>query len=139
MSMKKEHVYYAIIAAGGVAVLALILMYVVPWGDGRPLTVERCRQMLTEGTTPQERAAGAAGLGHLRDPDSVPLLLKAMDDPEVVVRGRAANAVRTILGVDFFFKAEERPEKRRAVIQKYRGLYEQWMKKKGRAEAAREE
>lgn len=129
--MKKEYVYYAIIGAGGVAMAVMLLMYVVPWGRPRALTVEQCQRMLSHGTTDEERAEGAAGLGHLGDLDSVPLLLEAMGDSSVVVRGRAGVAVQTILGADFFFKAEDPLDKRRAAIERYRSLYEAYKEKMG--------
>jgi HEAT repeat protein len=83
------------------------------------------RQVLKEARHPDVRAAAAQGLGDVQDFQSVPELLRLCDDPSPLVRGRAGAAVTNIIGMDFFFNANDPPEKRKAVIESMRRAYEQ--------------
>jgi HEAT repeat protein len=83
------------------------------------------RQVLKEARHPDVRAAAAQGLGDVQDFQSVPELLRLCDDPSLLVRGRAGAAVTNIIGMDFFFQADDPPEKRKAVIDSMRRAYEQ--------------
>jgi len=76
------------------------------------------RQVFRQSSSPRVKAAAAEGLGALRDWDSVPLLLAAMDDSSEWLRGRAAQAVRRI-AVDplFAFRPDAPPPQRRRVIE----------------------
>ncbi len=53
-----------------------------------------------EHLTPAVRRAAALGLGHLADPDTLPQVRKAVDDPSPKVREAARWAVQQITGVD---------------------------------------
>lgn len=128
--MKKSWIQYLVIGTGVLALLFLA-WYSLPSTE-RELSLEELRTMLREGKTPQERAAGAAGLGDRRDAESTPMLLDAMQDQSALVRGRAGVAVKKILGADFFFRAEDPPEKRHEVIQRYRDLWMAWQIKHGK-------
>jgi len=116
--MTRQYVQHGLIAAG-------ILSF------GFLLTIAELRQMLTHGETPQERARGAAGLGHRRDTPSTLLLLDAMEDQSPLVRAQAAVAVKKILGADFYFDPNAPPAQRDEVIAKYRSLWEAWREKTG--------
>ena len=83
------------------------------------------RQVLREASHPDVRAAAAQGLGDVQDFQSVPELLRLCDDPSPLVRGRAGAAVTNIIGMDFFFKADDPPKQRKAVIEAMQRAYEQ--------------
>jgi hypothetical protein len=53
-------------------------------------------------------------------------LLGAMGDADPRVRARAGVAVQKILHADFFFRADDPPEKRRAAIARIRAHWESW-------------
>jgi HEAT repeat protein len=88
-------------------------------------TAPQLRQVLKEARHPDVRAAAAQGLGDVQDFQSVPELLRLCDDPAPLVRGRAGAAVTSIIGMDFFFKAEDPPDQRKAAIESMRRAYEQ--------------
>ena len=87
--------------------------------------VPQLRQVLKEARHPDVRAAAAQGLGDVQDFQSVPELLRLCDDPSPLVRGRAGAAVTNIIGMDFFFKAEDPPKERAAAIESMRRAYDQ--------------
>ena len=91
----------------------------------RHAAAPQLRQVLKEARHPDVRAAAAQGLGDVQDFQSVPELLRLCDDPSPLVRGRAGAAVTNIIGMDFFFKADDPPEQRKAVIESMRRAYEQ--------------
>ena len=107
--------------------------------NGENLTVQTraAAQLSTQGAAPQlrqiiaqtrnseVRATAAQALGDLADFQSVPELLRLCDDPSPLVRGRAGAAVTNIIGMDFFFKADDPPEQRKAAIESMRRAYEQ--------------
>ena len=101
--MPKGPVQYLIIGGGFLAIVFLLWFFFGPtWGPTRKTAAEWREDM--KSTSPEVRAAAADQLGHLRDFDAMPLLLAAMDDEDVEVRGRAGTAVGKILGVDFYFR-----------------------------------
>jgi hypothetical protein len=61
----------------------------------------------------------------------MPLLLTAMEDESILVRARASVAVKKILGTDFFFHADDPPQKRQEALDKYKLLWEAWKAKTG--------
>ena len=128
--MKNPYVQHSLIGAGILAFGFLFWYFYFPAGD-TSLTVPELRTLLAEGTTPEERAQGAAGLGERGDKDSIPLLFAAMEDDSVLVRARAGIAVKKILGSDFFFNPEDPPEKRGESLEKYKALWEAWKEKTG--------
>jgi hypothetical protein len=91
----------------------------------RDAATPQLRQVLKEARHPDVRAAAAQGLGDVQDFQSVPELLRLCDDPSPLVRGRAGAAVTNIIGMDFFFKADDPPEQRKAAIEAMRRAYEQ--------------
>ncbi len=82
------------------------------------------RQVMAQAKDAEVRATAAQALGDLEDFDSVPDLLRLCDDPSALVRGRAASAVTSIIGMDFFFQADDAPAKRAAAIVSMRKAYD---------------
>ena len=143
--MVPKQVQYAAFALGGLAVVWLIWAYVLPRGSREP-TVEQLREVLEKGPpdaakwesgvwvkaggdAPMDsqeeyvrhaRAEAADRLGALPDrkerEESLPVLLKAMDDPDVLIRGRAGAAVQVIMGQDYQFRPDAPPEERKKCI-----------------------
>lgn len=66
----------------------------------------------------------ARRLGDLRDIDSSPKLLDALEDPVPRVQEAAAHSLLKMLGRDFFFRADDPPERKQAVVQRYRKYWE---------------
>ena len=126
--MKRHYIYHAVIALGVLCAGFLFWWFTAPSGQ-RQFTVAELREMLREGETPEERALGAAGLGARDDLPSVPLLLAAMEDESPAVRARASAAVVKVLGTDFYFKPNDPPEKRAAVVERYQSLWQTWKEK----------
>jgi len=87
--------------------------------------VPRLRRLLEESDTPEVRAAAVAGLGEVRDIDSLPQMLDLMASESTVIRMRSFQAVKEILGTDFHFDPHGPPEERAEVIEVYRAFYEQ--------------
>ena len=83
------------------------------------------RQVITQARNPEVRATAAQALGDLEDFQSVPELLRLCDDSSALVRGRAGAAVTNIIGMDFFFQADDPPDQRKAAIESMRRAYEQ--------------
>ena len=106
-------------------------------GDNAIVQTRAAAQLSTQGATPQlrvvmaqtrdpeVRATAAQALGDLEDFQSVPELLRLCDDPSALVRGRAGSALTNILGMDFFFKADDPPKQRAAAIESMRRAYDQ--------------
>ena len=126
--MPKGPVQYLIIGGGFLAIVFLLWFFFGPtWGPTQKTAAEWREDM--KSTSPEVRAAAADQLGHLRDFDAMPLLLAAMDDEDVEVRGRAGTAVGKILGVDFYFRADDPPTERRQAKARMTQLWEAWQKK----------
>jgi HEAT repeat protein len=126
--MKREHAYGLIIAGGVVSLGVLIWVYVIPHGP-RQKTADELRRELVEGESAAVRAAAADALGAMGDSQSMPQLLAAMEDANAAVRGRAGVAVQRILGADFFFRANDPPEKREDTLQRIRNHWDAWQAK----------
>ncbi len=112
----RGRVSYLIIAAGVLSAAWLGWTYLLPQRAPKPESAEDLRDVLEKGDSKEERAVAAAKLGEMRDEESMPMLLRAMEDPDPVLRGRAAAAVRKIMGADYFFRAGDPPERRKEVI-----------------------
>ena len=67
---------------------------------------------------PAVRAAAADAMGRLRTRGPVPALIAALDDPSLLVRGRAGAAIRRLSGRDFGFRAGDTAYRRRQVVRK---------------------
>jgi len=76
---------------------------------------------------PEERAQAIFRLAKSNDWSSVETLIDQLDDPSPLIRGRAAAAVRHILGTDFYFRAEDPPPKRKTAID---GIRRYWQSRK---------
>ena len=70
-----------------------------------------------------KRALGVQRLGELRDFESMPIVIDAMNDSRQV-RESAAIAAREIVGAGIKFRSYDPPEKRRAEMQSVRRLYD---------------
>lgn len=64
------------------------------------------------------RAAAVQAIGLMRAWDHRDAAILALDDPSERVRGRAAAAIRSMIGRDFGFRANDSPAKRKAAIQR---------------------
>ncbi len=136
--MKREHLYGLIIAAGVVSFCVLVWQYVVPHNP-RSKSTDELRRELVEGDSAAVRAAAADGLGTRRDVESMPALLDAMEDADALVRGRAGAAVQKILGADFFFRADDPPDKRADTLARIRAHWEAWQEKASESSANEEQ
>jgi hypothetical protein len=93
----RGRVAYPIIAAGILSAAWLAWTYLLPERAPKPESAEDLRNVLEKGDSIQARAAAAAKLGEMRDEESMPVLLRAMEDPDPMIRGQAAAAVRKIM------------------------------------------
>lgn len=138
------------IGAGIVSAALLAYVYVLPERTDKPQSAEELRQVLDNanpsgasqgepsGTssveharqTSQTRAAAAARLGQIGDEQSIPALLRAMEDPDPVVRGRAGAAVRKIMKADYRFRAADPPERRTEVLANIKRDWEAYLEYK---------
>lgn len=126
--MPKGPIQYLIIGCGFLAVVFVLWFLFGPTWGPRQKTPAELRAEL-QSTSAETRAAAADQLGHLRDFDAMPLLLPAMDDESAEVRGRAGAAVGKILGVDFYYRADDPPVERRQAVARLTQLWEVWQKK----------
>ena len=77
-------------------------------------------------TSPPVRAAAVTALGKLGDPDAMGILLDALGDSNAGVRGRAAEAVSTISGIEFGFRPNDPPARRQQAQRQIRMLWKQF-------------
>jgi cbb3-type cytochrome oxidase subunit 3 len=87
--------------------------------------VPQLRRVLKEGRTPELKVAAVQGLARAEDIESAPGIFDLLDDPDPNVRGQAGAALTAMLGEDYFFSAEDPPQKRRAVAASMRKRFEQ--------------
>ena len=73
--------------------------------------------------SPGVRAAAVTGIGRLCAYEEMETLLAAMDDPDLMVRRRAADAVAHIIGRRYRYNATDSSEKRRPAIAVIRGMW----------------
>lgn len=91
-------------------------------------SIEDLRVVAGDRRASQERRAQAIYLiAKAKDWDSVETLIAQLDDPSPLVRGRAAAAIRLILGTDFEYRAEDDQNKRTASID---GIRRYWQSRK---------
>jgi HEAT repeat protein len=130
----RGRVSYLIIAVGVLSVVWLGWAYLLRERAPKPESAEDLRDLLEKGDSIQARTGAAAKLGEMRDEESMPVLLRAMEDPDPVLRGRAAAAVRKIMGADYYFRAGDPPERRKEVIATIQRDWEAYLRyKSGRA------
>jgi len=79
--------------------------------------LEELRRVFNESDSPQVKAAAAVGLGRLRDWDSVPGLVEALQSASLPLRARAAEAITEITGQDFGFRVGDPEPKQRETIE----------------------
>ncbi|MHC4181242.1 MAG: HEAT repeat domain-containing protein, partial [Planctomycetota bacterium] len=115
-SFGRGRVSCLIIAAGVASAAWLGYAYLLPEWTPKPESATELRDCLNKEGSWQARAEAAAKLGEMGDEESMPALLRAMEDPNPAVRGRAAAAVRKIMKADYFFRANDPPERRKQVI-----------------------
>ena len=147
--MKKEHVYYVMIALGVLAPTIYVLYTIGGGLFGKISNHQRCSKRRFcmavrlrsgwrgEGTDPArsgcpEGNPPGPGASHDSDPQvrvyllqavtvikdwrSLPEIFAAMEDPDAIVRGRAAAAAMKIMDSDSGFRADDPPEKRKKVL-----------------------
>jgi len=86
-------------------------------------TLEPLRQIVQESAPAEIRALAADALGRAMDPDSMPMLLDAMDDPNPLVRRSAGAAVEKLVGLGRAFDPEAPLQQRQQVIAHYRQFW----------------
>ncbi len=87
--------------------------------------VPELRRVLKESPTPEVKVAAVQGLARADDIESVPQMFDLLEDPDPQVRGQAGAALTAMLGEDYFFAAEDSPQKRRAIAASMRKRFEQ--------------
>jgi hypothetical protein len=88
--------------------------------SSRKLLLEK----LKNDPSPEVQAASADALGRIRSLDAMPALLDLLDSPSENVRRSAALAITKIWMRDYGFKADDPPEKRRALIKGIRAAWD---------------
>ncbi|MCG8583970.1 MAG: HEAT repeat domain-containing protein [Pirellulales bacterium] len=93
-------------------------------GDATPSNQsarDAMRRVFAESTSPTVRADAATTLGSLRDWQSLPALVDAMEsDTQTEVQQSAATAAVQITGIDFMFRPGAPPDERQRAIARYR-------------------
>lgn len=94
--------------------------------DYQPAARREIRRALarSHGKDPEVRKTLLQAAMKMRDWRSVPEVFKAMEDPDPAIRGRAGAAARIIMGADFYFRANDPPEKRAEIIAVMKREYE---------------
>lgn len=93
-------------------------------GFGDLADVDMLIALLTDRRQPPKiRAAAARSLGRLTVFRAVPSLIDTLEDPSVLVRGRAYAAFRQIVHAGFRFRAADPPQLRREAIARIRAAY----------------
>ena len=87
--------------------------------------VESVRSVFRQSESAEVRAAAVQGLGRVRDVDTLPELIDAMEDESPLVRGRAGAAVRRIVGLNYEFRALDPPEERAKAVAFYRKFWKE--------------
>jgi hypothetical protein len=95
---------------------------------GNASAIAPMREVLAKTESPQVKSYIIQGLGAQRDWDSMPALIDALDDPAIQVRDRAGVAVNAMLGVDYYYKANDPAPKREAAVKLMRQRYKSMLK-----------
>jgi len=95
----------------------------------RPQDAAPLAEMAREDESPEVRAAAVSGLYHMRAFEQMESLLAAMNDPDIVVRRRAATGAVRIIGIGVDYKPGDPPAKRRAAIREMRAI---WLEQEAR-------
>ena len=102
---------------------------VYPMVAEREKAQEPLKDLAHKDPEPHVRAAAVTALGHMRAMESMEALLQALNDPNALVRQRAANAVERIMGRSYELYIDGPEEKR---LQAIEGLREAWLQDKDR-------
>jgi len=89
----------------------------------RSEAAEPLAQIARSDPQPQVRAAAVTALGQMRAFDKMDALFEALDDPDPLVRRRAAGAVSRILGRTYELYVDGPAEKRRQAIAELRKVW----------------
>ena len=90
-----------------------------------PVGLEAARATAVNASaTPAQRAAALRELGRLKDFDSTPVVILALDDESREVRGEAYNAVKQIVGSGVRFRDYDSAERRQPAVASYQRLFE---------------
>ena len=87
--------------------------------------VPELRRVLKQAQTPHLKVAAVQGLARADDIEGAPEMFALLEDPDPQVRGQAGAALTAMLGEDYFFAAEDSPQKRRAIAASMRKRFEQ--------------
>ncbi len=89
------------------------------------VAVPQLREVLSSAREPQVKAAAIRSLGHNYDYQSVPAMLKGLDDPSPLVRARSHAALVKVLGVKAIdYDVHAPPAQRRRMVEFYRDQWE---------------
>ena len=92
------------------------------------LPVAELRKLAADANAvPEQRVQAMYLLAKENDWESVEILIAQLNDPRPLVRGRAASAIRHILGTDFYFRAQDPADKRQESID---GIRKYWQSRK---------
>ena len=102
---------------------------VYPMVADREKAQEPLKDLAHDDPEPHVRAAAVTALGHMRAMESMEALLEAVNDPNPLVRRRAADAVERIMGRSYELHIDGPEEKRLKAID---GLRQDWLTDKDR-------
>jgi len=102
---------------------------VYPMVADREKAQEPLKDLAHDDPEPHVRAAAVTALGHMRAMESMEALLEAVNDPNPLVRRRAADAVERIMGRSYELYIDGSEEERLKAID---GLRQDWLKDKDR-------
>lgn len=127
--LTKERVQYIIIGCGLLAGLWLAWSAFSPGDDHqRQKSIAELKNELASGESAMVRADAAVRLGGKGDITLVPELLKAMEDPDPLVRGRAAASVAELIGGNFYFDPNGPEDIRQEALQRIKTHWESYKK-----------
>jgi len=101
---------------------------VYPTVTSRQKAQEPLSELARHDPEPYVRASAVTALGHMRAMDSMDAILEALNDPNPVVRRRAADAVTRIMGRAYELYVNGPEEKR---LQAIEGLRRDWKQDEG--------
>jgi len=96
---------------------------VYPTVTSRQEAQEPLSELARDDPEPYVRASAVTALGHMRAMDSMDAILEALNDPNLLVRRRAADAVKRIVGRSYELYLNGPEEKR---LQAIDGLRQDW-------------
>jgi len=101
---------------------------VYPTVTSRQEAQEPLSELALDDPEPYVRASAVTALGHMRAMDSMDAILQALNDPNLLVRRRAAEAVTRIIGRSYELYLTGPEEKR---LQAIAGLRQDWKQDEG--------